>query len=73
MHFLAIVAHCHSLSFFAAILFCSVKKNGYPDFMEKREDSKVYVSEKLLGVLYRRCRSLMFDFDIATEKRRGYK
>ncbi|PAA71720.1 hypothetical protein BOX15_Mlig023635g1 [Macrostomum lignano] len=43
----------------AAVKF--VKEKGYPDFME-RSDS--YPSDKLLGQLYRRCRSCDLDWDL---------
>eukprot|EP00794_Sanderia_malayensis_P004794 gene4794-5421_t len=46
----------------------TVKSKGYPDFMEKK--GPTYISEKLIGKLYRRCRSLMFDFELSTEKKR---
>jgi len=34
----------------------------YPDFMDK--PSNQYLSNKILGVLYRRCRSLAYNFDV---------
>ena len=40
-----------------------VRKNGYPDFMEKR-DRIVYHSPKLIGVLYRKVVSMGFDKEI---------
>ncbi|XP_065062019.1 uncharacterized protein LOC135688892 isoform X1 [Rhopilema esculentum] len=40
----------------------------FPDFMEK--DSGYY-SEKVIGELYRRCRSSVFDFELAIEKGRS--
>ena len=44
----------------------TVKDNGHPDFMEK--SGKSYVSEKLLGKLYRRVTSLIFeDSDVSME------
>ena len=38
----------------------TIKNSGYPDFMEKGELSQ-YVSKKILGKLYRRCRSFFID------------
>ena len=44
-----------------------VKEEGYPDFMEKAS-GKSYVSDKLLGKLYRRVTSLIFeDSDVTME------
>ena len=37
-----------------------VKEEGYPDFMEKPQ-AKSYVSEKLLGRLFRRCTEVIID------------
>jgi RNA-dependent RNA polymerase len=45
-----------------------VKNEGYPDFMEKPL-SKSYVSEKLLGKLYRRCNDVILnDSEISVEE-----
>jgi len=38
-----------------------VKEHGYPDFMENSGGSKSYVSEKILGKIYRRVSDLIFD------------
>ena len=40
-----------------------VKDNGYPDFMGKK-DKNVYISENLLGILYRKACSVAFDKEI---------
>ncbi|CAJ1341611.1 unnamed protein product [Effrenium voratum] len=42
-----------------------VKKQGYPDFMQKLEKD-TYTSEKVLGILFRRCTSLDADFQALT-------
>ena len=42
-----------------------VKKNGFPDFMEK---SECYSSNKILGHLYRRCKSIGFNFDLMSKE-----
>ncbi len=38
-----------------------VKENGYPDFMENLGGSKSYLSEKILGKIYRRVSDLILD------------
>ena len=43
-----------------------VSQTGYPDFMEKPL-SETYVSNKILGQLYRRCTSLAFDFEVVPQ------
>jgi hypothetical protein len=35
-----------------------INENGYPDFMEKKQS---YSSDKLIGLLYRKCKSFSFD------------
>ena len=39
-----------------------MRKEGYPDFMEKNSD--FYVSKKVLGDLYRSCKSFLFAYDL---------
>ena len=39
-----------------------VRREGYPDFMEKKGDS--YISKKVLGELYRTCKSFLFTYDL---------
>jgi hypothetical protein len=46
-----------------------VKSLGYPDFMEKK-GGESYVSKKVLGELYRGCKSYLFNFDIEEEEKR---
>ena len=38
-----------------------VKEHGYPDFMENSGYTKSYLSEKILGKIYRRVSDLIFD------------
>ena len=42
-----------------------VKETGFPDFMEK---SVIYPSKKILGYLYRRCKSVTYDFDVVSKR-----
>ncbi|XP_057311884.1 uncharacterized protein LOC130649592 [Hydractinia symbiolongicarpus] len=44
-----------------------VDKNGFPDFMEKPVVDS-YQSKKILGELYRRCRSVTYDFDVSSKR-----
>ncbi|XP_065649338.1 uncharacterized protein LOC105846434 isoform X3 [Hydra vulgaris] len=41
-----------------------IKKNGYPDFMDKNSS---YCSDKILGYIYRECKSIAFNFDCSAE------
>ena len=41
----------------------TVKKIGYPDFMEKKGGTS-YVSKRVQGDLYRNCKSFLFGFDL---------
>ena len=43
-------------------LFKDKQFQQYPDFMDKPNEQ--YLSKKILGVLYRRCRSLAYNFDV---------
>ena len=43
----------------------TVKREGYPDFMEKKGTS--YPSKKVLGDLYRDCKSFLFTYDLEEE------
>jgi hypothetical protein len=46
-----------------------VKATGYPDFMEKK-GGESYISKKVLGELYRGCKSYLFNFDMEEEEKR---
>ena len=49
-----------------------VKTGGYPDFMEKkgRQATTSYISNKVLGELYRGCKSYLFTWDMEEEEKR---
>ena len=42
-----------------------VKRNGYPDFMEKKA-KKTYISKKPLGMLYHRCRAVSCEISLSS-------
>ena len=43
-----------------------VEDKGFPDFMEKED---CYSSSKILGYLYRRCKSVAYDFDMISNRK----
>ena len=47
-----------------------VRSGGYPDFMEKKGTGESYISKKVLGELYRGCKSYLFNFDMEEEEKR---